>query len=124
MKLNILKIFGVIETDNLGAILIFETDFNFANKLYLGSRLMKRAKISWFITQEQHGGRSWHMAIEAAVPRSLIFDYVIKTRRNASLVSYVAEGWYECVSHNFVSLTDNYFDIPLTSTIYCLKATQ
>ena len=54
------KIYRVIKTDNLGTILLFEADFNFANKLYFGIRLMKRAEISVVLPQEQHGGRSGH----------------------------------------------------------------
>ena len=38
----ILNISGVIITDNLRAILLFEADLNFANKLYFGMILMKR----------------------------------------------------------------------------------
>ena len=85
---------------------------------------MEIVESSGVIPQEQHGVRSGNMSIEVELLISLFFDYVIQTRRNASLVSYVAEDWYECVSQNCFSLTDKYFDIPLTSTIYFLKAIQ
>ena len=51
----ILKISGVIRTDNLKAVLLFDADLNFSNKLYFGSIFMKRAEISVFLLQEQHG---------------------------------------------------------------------
>ena len=52
----ILKISRVIRTDNLKAVLLFEADLNFSNKLYFGSIFIKRAESSGFLPQEQHGG--------------------------------------------------------------------
>ena len=46
----ILNISGVIITDNLRAILLFEADLNFSNKLYFWIRLMKRAQSSGVIS--------------------------------------------------------------------------
>ena len=37
----ILNIYGLIIKDNLRDILIFDYDFNFANKIYFGSSLVK-----------------------------------------------------------------------------------
>ena len=51
----LLKISGVSRTDNLRTILIFEAYFNFSNKLYFGSRLMKRAESSGVLPQEYVG---------------------------------------------------------------------
>ena len=87
----ILNIDRVFITDKLRDILIFESNFNFSNKLYFGIMLMEIAESSGFIPQEQHGVRSGNMPIEVELLISLFFDYVIQTRRNASLVSYVAE---------------------------------
>ena len=56
----ILNISGVIITDNLRAILLFEADLNFSNKLYLWIRLMKRAQRSGVISQKQNGVISGH----------------------------------------------------------------
>ena len=39
-----LKLSGVIRTDKLSDILLFEADLNFANKLYFGMILMKTAE--------------------------------------------------------------------------------
>ena len=87
----ILNIDRVIIADKLRDIPIFESNFNFSNKLYFGIMLMEIVESSGVIPQEQHGVRSGNMPIEVELLISLFFDYVIQTRRNASLVSYVAE---------------------------------
>ena len=63
LRVTLLNIYGLIRTDKLRAILLFEADFNIANKFYFGSRLMKRAKRLVALTQEQHSGRSVHTSI-------------------------------------------------------------
>ena len=64
MTAVILKISDVIRTDNLGDIPLFEAEFNFANKTYFISRIMKRAESSVLIPQEQHRVRSVHTPID------------------------------------------------------------
>ena len=70
----VLNIYGVVITDKIRAILLFESDINFSNKLYFGSRLIKRANISGILPLEQRGVRSGHTSIEVAVLRSLVSD--------------------------------------------------
>ena len=72
----ILKISGVIRTYKLRAVLLFEDDFNFANKFYFGIRYTKRAESSGVIPQVQHGDISEHKSIEVALLRSIFFDYI------------------------------------------------
>ena len=69
----ILNIPGAIRTGKIRDIPLFEFDFNFASKLYFGSRLMKRAKIPGVLTQDQHGGRSLHTLIKVSVLISMLF---------------------------------------------------
>ena len=86
-----MNISGVIRTDNLRDILLFEVDLKFSNKLYFGSRLTKIVEISGVLPQEQHSGRSGHTSIEVAVLIILFFDYTRPTIRNASLRLYDKE---------------------------------
>ena len=60
LTLILMNIAGEIRRQNLRYIILFESYFNFSNKLYFGSRCMKRAYILGVITQEQHNGRSGH----------------------------------------------------------------
>ena len=82
---------------------------------------MKRAESSGVIPQEQHSGISANMSIEVAVIVVLLFEYIRQTRRNAALGSYDAENFYDCVTHNFFSLTCLDFDMPLPTIILILK---
>ena len=52
---------------------------------------MKRARIPGVIPQEQHVGSSVHTLIKIAVLISILFDYVIQTRRNTEIGLYYAE---------------------------------
>ena len=77
----LLKVDGLVITDKLGAILIFEADFNFQHNSYFGISWTKGVESSGVLPQKEHGGRSVHTSIEVAVIRSLFFDYVIQKRR-------------------------------------------
>ena len=67
---------------------------------------------------------SGHTSIEVAVFRSLQFYYVRSIIINSALGSYGAPNCYDCVAHNFDSLTDQYFGVPFPSIIFCLKSIQ
>ena len=81
----LLNISGVIGADNLSAVIIYGADFNFANKLYFGSRLMKRAESSGVLPQEQHRRISKQMSTEVVVLKFLLFEYVRHKRINMRL---------------------------------------
>ena len=49
---------------------------------------------------------------------------MLDKKNNSTLGSYDAENFYDCVEHNFASLTDQDFNIPLPEIICCLKAIQ
>ena len=73
----ILNIGGIIRTYNLISILLFESEFKFANKLCFVIRLTKRVESSGVLPQEQHNGRLVHTSIEVEVLRVLFFEYVM-----------------------------------------------
>ena len=104
LTVMLLKITGVIRTYKLRGIIQFGSGFNFADKLYFESKLMKREGSSGVLPQEQHGVRSRHISIEVVVLIRLVFGYVIYTRRNSALGSYDSENFYDYVAHNFDSL--------------------
>ena len=85
---------------------------------------MKRGKIPGLLSQEQNGGRSGRTSIEVVVLISLLFECVIHIRINYGIGFYDTENFYDCVAHNFASLTDQYFDMLLLEIIFCLKSIQ
>ena len=46
---------GDIKMENQRDILLIESDFNFGNKLYFGSRIIKQATGHGLVPPEQHG---------------------------------------------------------------------
>ena len=60
---------GVILVDKLRAITLLEVDFNFANKLILGKRMMSNAERHGLTVPEALGSRKHHDAKELAQNR-------------------------------------------------------
>ena len=65
---------GVFKVDKLCAILLMEADFNFANKLIFGSRMMDQATAQGETPEEFFGSVKNREAIEAATCHHLIAD--------------------------------------------------
>ena len=95
---------GMIRLYKLRVILLLEADFNFANKLYFGCRLMHISEKNGELYTEQNGGISDHTYIVLSVTRSL-FYYIQHKILHASLGSYIVYNWCDCVVHSFHSLT-------------------
>jgi hypothetical protein len=65
---------GVIIVDKLRAIILLEADFNFANKLILGVRMMHNAEELGLVVPEALGSRNGHDSLELALDHRLAID--------------------------------------------------
>ena len=95
---------GLIIVDRLRAILLMEADFNFGNKLYFGSRMMRAAERNKVIPGEIYGGRKLHRAIELGLNRRLFADIMRQKRRNAAIASVDAHTCFDRIAHSIASL--------------------
>ena len=102
LSVMIEKIPGCIKVDKLRALLFMEADFNFANKVYFGKRMIAAADKS-IISKEQFAVKN-NSSVEVALCRLLFFDIVRQTKYNAALGSYDAAQCYDCMTHSFISL--------------------
>ena len=93
------KIAGNFRVDKLRAILLMEADFNFANKLLFGSRLMRQAEDHDVLPRENYGSRHDHCSIEIALARLLFFDLVRQRKVSAALASVDAHTCYDRIVH-------------------------
>lgn len=118
---------GVILADKLRAILLLEGDFNFANKLLLGSRMMRNAEAHNNTVPEALGSRKHHNAKELALNRRLIADISRQQVRPLAVASVDAAQCYDCIAHPVGSLACQRLGVPpmflscMLATIQCMN---
>ena len=118
------KIAGNFRVDKLRAILLMEADFNFANKLLFGSRMMHQAEEHGVLPAENFGSRHDHCSIEISLSRLLFFDVVRQRRYSAALASVDAHTCYDRIVHSFFSLACQAFGMPRGPLTAMLLAIQ
>ena len=103
---------GNDHVDKLRAILLMEADFNFANKLYFGSRMIRQAEQYDQIPDELFGSRRGRTAIEVAMSRRLIADLSRQRRWPTAIASVDAHTCYDRIVHSIASLCCQRWDTP------------
>ena len=104
---------GVIRVDKLRAILLMEADFNFANKLIFGSRMVRRAIHNKEIPKECYGSVPAHEAIEVGINRRLLLDISRQRRAPMAIASVDAHTCYDRISHTVASICCQRWGVPL-----------
>jgi len=116
---------GVIQVDKLRAILLLEADFNFANKLTLGVRMMRSAEANGLTHQETLGSRKFHDARELALNRRLLTDISRQQLIPLAVSSVDAEECYDRQAHTPGSLCCQRLGapaLPLMSMLLTIQA--
>ena len=115
---------GVIKVNKLRAILLMEADFNFANKLIFGNRMMWEATDCNEIPDEVFGSIKDREAIEAATCRGLIADLSRMTRTPMAISSVNAQTCYDRMIHSIASICCQRWNVPKEAIISALGAIQ
>ena len=115
---------GVIMVDKLRAILLMEADFNFANKLIFGSRMMEVAMEEDEIPPEVFGSIKNREAIEAATCRRLIADLSRMTRTPMAISSVDAQTCYDRMVHSIASICCQRWKVPKEAILAALGTIQ
>jgi hypothetical protein len=92
-----------IRVDKLRTIMLFEADWNFANKL-IGKRTMQQSEAANTIAPEQYGSRKRKSAILHATNKQLVFDLVRQRKINVVLLVLDATSCYDRISIPIASL--------------------
>ncbi len=116
------KILGCRDPEKLRAILLMEADFNFANKLFLGKRMMEWAEKHNEIPIECYGSRKGHQAIDVAVNRAITWDLLRQKRHAGSIASVDAQTCYDRIAHSIASLSSQRLAVSV-ETMICLLST-
>ena len=115
---------GVIAVDKLRAITLLEGDFNFANKLFLGVRMMKNAEAKKWTVKEALGSRKNHDARELALNRRLMADISRQQVRPLAVASVDAAQCYDSIAHPAGSLACQRLGAPplfLSCMLLCIQ---
>lgn len=116
---------GVRLVTKLRAILLMEADFNFANKLLVGYRMMRGACMHpHAVPQELYGGLKGRRADLLALTRRLLTDILRQSRRPAAIASIDAESCYDRISHTAASLACQRWGVPPAVMVTMLLAIQ
>jgi hypothetical protein len=115
---------GVIKADKLRAILLMEADFNFANKLVFGHRMMRQAERKQQIPKEIYGSRNGHSATELGLNRRLVTDLSRQRRWPMAISSVDAHTCYDRIAHAVASICCQRWDVDLGPILAMLITIQ
>ena len=89
--------------DKLRIILLYESDFNFNNKI-IGRKALENGERHGAIAIEQYGSRRGKSAIDQVLNKQLTYDIWRQSRRPGILISNDAKSCYDRMVHSAISL--------------------
>lgn len=105
------KVMGVRLINKLRAILLMEADFNAANKIIYGERMMDNVRKYRMMPDKIFSERS-REATDGGMSKKLFYDIVRQLRRPAGIASVDAANCYDRVAHAISSLVFQAFGTP------------
>ena len=117
------KVMGVKLISKLRAILLMEADFNAANKILYGERMLDNARKYKLMPDEVFSERGKE-ATDGGISKQLFFDIARQLRRPAALASVDAANCYDRVAHAISSLVFQAFGTPINACLSMHSAIQ
>eukprot|EP00804_Cyclotella_cryptica_P006975 CCRYP_007113-RA/>CCRYP_007113-RA protein AED:0.75 eAED:0.75 QI:0/-1/0/1/-1/0/1/0/1178 len=114
---------GVRLISKLRAILLMEADFNAANKILFGNRMLNQIRKYKLMPEEIFSERQ-RTADDGILAKVLFYDISRQLRAPAALASVDAANCYDRVAHAIASLVFRSFGSPLPMTLSMLTAIQ
>ncbi len=105
------KTLGVTLVTKLRAILLMEGDFNAANKMIYGVRMMKNVQDHNLMPEEIFSKRN-RMADDGTLCKTLFYDITRQARNQAAIASVDASNCYDRIAHAMASLVFQAFGVP------------
>lgn len=103
---------GVILVSKLRAILLMEADFNFGNKLFVGSRMLANVQSTEGFPSELYGGIKGRRVEYMALGRLLLADTLRQKRCVGAIASVDAQACYDRITHSVASLCCQRLGVP------------
>ena len=117
------KVLGVKLINKLRAILLMEADFNAANKIIYGERMLDQARKYNMMPEEIFSERG-KMPDDGGMSKILFYDIVRQLKRPAGLASVDAANCYDRVAHAIASMVFQAFGTPVSACESMLTAIQ
>ena len=105
---------GVTLVTKLQAILLMEGDFNAANKMIYGIRMMKNVR-DHNLMPEEIFSKCNRMADDGTLCKTLFYDITRQARVPAAIASVNALNCYDRIAHVMASLVFQAFGVPTTA---------
>eukprot|EP00956_Cyclotella_meneghiniana_P026049 scaffold55510_cov37-Cyclotella_meneghiniana.AAC.1 len=105
------KVMGVRLINKLRAILLMEADFNAANKILYGERMMDNVR-KYKLMPEEIFSERMREATDGGMSKKLFYDIVRQLRRPAGIASVDAANCYDRVAHAISSMVFQAFGTP------------
>lgn len=103
---------GVILVTKLRAILLMEADFNFGNKLLVGSRMIQGAISNKCLPSELYGGVKGRRVEYMSLGRRLFADILRQKRCTGAVASVDAQACYDRITHSTASMSCQRWGVP------------
>jgi hypothetical protein len=108
------KTLGVTLVSKLRAILLMEADFNAANKIVYGDRMMKNVR-KYNQMPEEIFSKKNRMANDGTLCKTLFYDITRQARVPSAITSVDASNCYDRIAHAIASLVFQAFGVPTTA---------
>ena len=115
---------GNMKVDKLRVILLMEADFNMANKLMFGHRMMQHAEQTGQVPDECFGSRNGHDAQELGLARRVVADLSRQRRWPVAVASVDAQTCYDRIVHSVASICCQRWDVDPHPIIAMLSTIQ
>ncbi len=108
------KVLGNTLVTKLRAILLMEADFNAANKIVYGDRMLETVREHDMMPEEIVSEKN-RMADDGTLAKTLFYDITRQARVPAAIASVDASNCYDRIAHAIASLIFQAFGIPTTA---------
>ncbi len=108
------KTLGVTLVTKLWAILLMGADFNAANKIVYGNRMMAKAREHSLMPEEIFSKKN-RMADDGTLSKTLFCDLTRQARAPAAIAFVDASNCYDRIAHAMASLVFQAFGVPVTA---------
>ncbi len=100
-----------------------EADFNGANKIVYGIRMLEQARTHNLMPKEVFSERN-KMADDGTLTKVLTYDIIRQTRQSAGIALVDADNCYDRIAHAIASLVFQAFGVPLSASESMLTTIQ
>jgi len=117
------KMLGCALITKLRSILLMEADFNAANKIIYGQRMLQQARKYKLIPEEIYSERN-RLADDGTLAKVHFYDIVRQMRRPAGIGAVDADNCYDKIAHPIASMVFQSLGVPKEAAVSMLSTIQ